>query len=50
MNWIGSGFISIIVYATTTKPLSQQVNLITKDGSNLLTKNLDQILVKQNVT
>lgn len=45
MNWIGSGFITILNYASYGEAVEEEGALITESGSNILTEDSKDILV-----
>lgn len=46
MNWIGSGFITIIVYSTMGYPPIGDDSLLTEMSDEILTETLQDILIE----
>ena len=46
MNWWGSGFIPIIIYASIAEASQQDDTLITENGFDILTESGQELLVE----
>ncbi len=46
MNWCGSGFIQIIIYASIAEAFQQDNTLITESGLDILTESGMELLVE----
>lgn len=46
MNWIGSGFVPIIIYGTIFSGVEENFSILTENGSNLTTEGGDDLLIE----